>query len=200
MTGEATHDIGACGWKWRFAWNPVRIVMNGFLLGFFAGGIILLPLGVLLESMALLVVAPLPIAGAVGGFIAWKLSVGDVRDSYQEALEEFYESQAAQTGGEEIWLTPLEGVDSQYGLGVAGTYEFTRVEKTSEEITMADISFDLASLETTEQSTNLPIDRVNSISYEDDMLVVDAQTGTLRFEGLLKTQGRDPQTLEQIIS
>lgn len=191
MTVVATHDTRAKGWKWRFAWDPGHIVSNGLLLGFFAGAITLLPLGILLGSVALLVMVLLPIAGAIGGVIAWKLSMGYVRDAYQEVLKQFYASQATQTGDEEIWLSPLKGVDSQYGLEAASTYEFTRVQQTPEEIKLANISLDLASLETTEQATILPIERVNSISYTDGTLIVDARTGTWRFEGMMKDPGKE---------
>jgi hypothetical protein len=197
VTVVASHDKGTNGWRWRFAWDPGQIVLNGFLLGFFAGAITLLPLGILLGSVALLVAVLLPIVGAIGGVIAWKLSVGHVRDAYQEVLEQFYESQATRTGDEDIWLTPLKGVDSRYGLEAAGTYDFTRVQKTSDEVTMANISLDLASLETTEQATILPVERVNSISYEDDTLIVDARTGTWCFEGIVKNpQEGDSQAVE----
>lgn len=197
MTVVANYDPKIKGWRWRLAWDPIQTVLNGFLLGFFTGAVTLLPLGYLLGSMALLVVVLLPVVGAIVGFIVWKLSAGYVADSYQEVLNQFYEYQATQTGKEDLWLTPLKRADSQYGLEAAATYEFTRVQKTADEVKMADISLDLASLETIEQSTTLPMERVQSISYQNETLIVDARTGTWCFEGMKNPQEGDSQALKQ---
>lgn len=197
MTAVANYDPKIKSWRWRLAWDPIQTVLHGFLFGFLAGAITLLPLGYLLGSMALLVVVLFPVVGTIAGFIVWKLSADYVAGSYEKVLSQFYESQATQTGKEYLWLTQLKRADSQYGLEAAATYDFTRVHKTADEVKMADISLDLASLETTEQSTTLPMERVQSILYQNETLIVDARSGRWCFEGIKNTQEGDSQALKQ---
>lgn len=185
MSFSPIQDNEVNRWKWRPAWNRGQTVLQGFLLGVIVSAISLLPLSVVFERMALLVVL-LPLAGAIGGLVVWKSSAKYVSGEYREVLSGFYELQANPFEDEELWLTPLKETSSRSGLEPAATYTCVRVVKTAEEITMTDITFNLESLETTEQATVVPVSNVQSISSGNNTLTVEATTGSWNFEGIIQ--------------
>lgn len=171
-------------WKWRAGWTPIRTPITGFLLGFFIGAVALLPLGLWFGQGALLAIIILPITGAMVGALVTLLGIKYVNDIYSDLLEEFYQSQLHQEEDGDIWVTQLRESDTQFGLNAAVTYELTRVERTDTEVKLTDVSLDLATLETTEYSTIVSTEKLNSISHREESLVVEAQTGIWQFENV----------------
>lgn len=152
------------------------------MVGFVLGAAALLPLGLWFGTAALLAIVVFPLVGVAGGMLVWRWAVEHINDSAPTIRDEFYEDQRVSTEDSDVWVTPLTARGTAPGLAVAPAYEFTRIERSPETIQMSDVTVDMATLETTHQTTNVPAEKVSSVTLDDRTLVVDARTGIWTFD------------------
>lgn len=181
MSTRTTYRIGGKGVRhplWWMGWRPRPTIAGVNLAGFALGNGVMIPASYITGGNGLATITVLTLLGFVGGLLCWRLGVREVNQRADHVLSSFRD-RIAPVDGETYDL--LAGTGSKLLIRLAKEYTLSRVT-----VGESSLTIDSGTLDTVErrvrdeQTVELPFDHVDTVSAQEDALVIETDSGTHR--------------------
>lgn len=173
---------------WEPAWAPVQTVLKYTIGSIFVGLLVMLPVGFVFGSGALLVPVLSVIVGGGLGLLVWNRSHEFVKKNHHQTMIDSHRLVRDASASSTIYASPLTPPQHTTPGPAPASYTATLVESTPEWCSITDVTIDITDFSTTEQRVCVLNEKIRSESFENGLFTLVSDQGTWEVSGIAPTK------------